>query len=74
MEFNSGIAIVGGICLAILGIVLGILVIAGVAWCVGYVFEHWLTWCEVDPVSLRTLIVAMGFVIPFMVVRSSRSE
>lgn len=74
MKYTGTLAIVGGILLGIVGIILGILILAGLAWCIGYFFENWLTWCEVDPVMLRTLIVAMGFVIPFMVVRPSHSD
>ena len=58
----------------VIGAAIVVVAVAGIAWLIGYVFEHWLTWCEVDPVMLRTLIVAMGFVIPFMVVRPSHSD
>ena len=74
MRYTGTLAIVGGILLGIVGIILGILILAGLAWCIGYVFENWLTWCEVDVTVLRTLIVGIGFAAPIFLVRTSRSE
>ena len=53
-------------------VILGVILLAVLAYVMGFVFENWITWCEVDVILLRTIIVAVGLMSPLLVVRSVR--
>ena len=61
--------------LAIAALAIWILASAGIAWFISYCFENWLTWCKINPTTLRTLIVT-GCLIgpPILIISRERSK